>query len=904
MTQRPLAPSAADPSPAPRAAAPLAAPVDLRVEHAEPGAVGLGSTRPRLSWVVPTAPEGWAQAAYEVEGTITRADGGTEPVHAAVESERSVLVDWPARELGAREALEVRVRVRGSDDAWSPWSRPVTAALGLLAPSDWSAVLVGPPETDGADRTTDGTTAADRRPVLLRRTFVAPTGTRRALLYVTAHGVTELELNGRRVGADVLAPGWTSYRHRLRVLAYDVTDLLVEGENVLGAWLADGWYRGHLGFQGGHWDVFGADLGLLAQLEVVTGHGRSVAVATDEAWRWTPAPTLSAQLYEGEHHDARLEQPGWSAPGFDDAAWPAVTALPLDLDVLTTADAPPVRCTDELAPVHVEEREPGRWLLDFGQNHAGRLRVRVAGPAGTTVTLRHAEVLEDGELCVRPLRAAVSVDSLVLGDEAVTEWEPRFTMHGYRYAEVSGWPGPLAPGDVVSRVHHSVMRRTGAFSSSDPALDRLHENAVWSMRSNFLDVPTDCPQRDERMGWTGDIAVFAPTAATLYDCTGMLADWLRSVSAEQAQYGTVPWYVPYVPGEEWDPTVPGALWGDAAVMVPWALFQASDDRAVLARQYPSARAWVDQVTALAGPDRVWDTGFQLGDWLDPTAPPDDPTLAVTDRYLVATACFARSARLLAATAEVLGEADDARRYGLLADEVRAAFAARYLTDPPPAGADSQTAYALALTWDLVPDEAARRRVADRLAALVAAGGFTVATGFAGTPVLCDALSSSGHLDTAYRVLLGRECPSWLYAVDMGATTTWERWDSLLPDGSVNPGDMTSFNHYAFGSVVDWVHRVVAGLALDEPGGRRLRVAPRPGGGLTHARSERRTPYGDASVAWRLEGDLVEVEAVVPVGATALVDLGSRRQEVGHGTHRFTVPLAELVGTGNPSVLNV
>jgi alpha-L-rhamnosidase len=696
--------------------------------------------------------------------------------------------------------------------------------------------------------------------------------------------VFEVELNGRRVGDHVLAPGWSSYRHLLRYATYDVTDHLRPGENALGAWLGDGWYRGHLGFGGGTWGVFGDDVGLLAQLEVVTDEGRAVVLATDGTWRTAAGPITSSQLYEGEAYDARLEPAGWSEPGFDDRSWAPVRRVPFDVSLLTAPEAPPVRCTGELAPVSVTERGPGRYLLDFGQNHAGRLRVRVAGPAGTTVRLRHAEVLEDGDLCTRPLRGATSTDVLVLGDEGERVWEPRFTMHGYRYAEVSGWPGELRAGDVVSRVHHSDMPRRGWFWCSEPDVERLHENVVWSMRSNFVDIPTDCPQRDERLGWTGDIQVFAPSATFLYGVSGVLGDWLRSLAAEQQQYGTVPWYVPYIPGPGWDPTVPGAVWGDAAVLVPWTLYERTGDVGVLRRQYASARAWVDQVESLAGPDRLWDTGFQLGDWLDPAAPPDDPTQALTDPYLVATAYFAHSARRLADIAEVLGETDDARRYRAVAAEVRVAFAKAYLAPDAPDDARTETAYSLALAFDLCPAEAVRRQVAEALAALVRETGGTIHTGFAGTPAICDALSATGHVDEAYALLLERRCPSWLYAVAMGATTTWERWDSLLPDGTVNPGDMTSFNHYALGAVVDWMHRVVAGLAPDAPAYRRLRIAPRPGGGITSAGARHETPYGTASVDWRLAGDRIVVRAEVPVGATAVLDLPGLRRELGHGAH--------------------
>ncbi|MGN8245760.1 glycoside hydrolase family 78 protein [Cellulomonas soli] len=875
-----------------------AAPVHVRFEHHEAGALGIGERSPRLSWSVPEAPAGYQQARYQVEGEVMSADGSSRPVHAVVDSAEQVLVPWPSAPLRSRDAVRLRVRVEGAgeDAAWSPWSEWATTELGLLEATDWVARMVGPAEPEPAEAP-DAAARGLRRPPLVRTELTVDQPVRSARLYVTAHGLVEVEIDGARVGRDELVPGWTSYTHRLRYLTYDVTDLLgAAGPHAIGARLADGWYRGHIGFEGGTHDNFGSDIGLLAQLELVLADGTRQTVATGPGWRTSVGELISTGLYEGEHHDERLGVPGWSRPGFDDTAWAPVQIAEVDLATLAAPDGPPVRCTDELRPVSVDRRPDGRLLLDFGQNHAGRLRIRPHGPAGTTIRLRHAEVLEDGELCTRPLRGAAATDVLVLGDDGPGEWEPRFTIHGYRYAEITGWVGDFGPDDVVSRVLHTDMERTGWFRCSEPDVERLHENVVWSLRSNFVDIPTDCPQRDERLGWTGDIQVFAPTASFLYDTAGMLAEWLRSVSAEQQQYGTVPWYVPFIPGGHWwDPTKPGAVWGDVAALTPWVLHERFADRDLLARQYPSAKAWVEQVEALAGPGRVWDQNLQLGDWLDPTAPPENPLQARTDPHLVATAYFARSARVLARSAAVLGLGEDAARFGSLADEVQAAFAARYVDADGHVAGDTQTGHALALVFDLLPDEATRESAAARLAALVEESGGTIATGFAGTPVVCDALSAAGAVASAYRLLLERRCPSWLYPVTMGATTTWERWDSLLPDGTVNPGDMTSFNHYALGAVADWLHRVVAGLAPDAPGYRRLRLAPRPGGGLTHAGATHLTPYGTASVDWQVTAGRFVLHAVVPVGTTAVLDLpGQPPRTLGHGEHTLDLPVDTVV----------
>jgi alpha-L-rhamnosidase len=539
----------------------------------------------------------------------------------------------------------------------------------------------------------------------------------------------------------------------------------------------------------------------------------------------------------------------------------------------------------------------GRTVLDFGQNLVGRIRIAVSGPAGSTVTLRTAEVVQEGDIYTRPLRDARSSDSYTLAGRELEEWEPRFTFHGFRYAEVTGWPGDIeqaaAEGAIVARVYHTDLERTGWFETSDPSVNRLHDNVVWSMRGNFLDIPTDCPQRDERVGWTGDLQVFAPTASFLYDVSGMLTGWLTDVALEQLQDGTVPWYVPVIPAHRmWTPIRPGAAWGDVAAFTPWTLYDRFGDTGVLAAQFDSARRWVDLVTDIAGPSRLWNTGFQLGDWLDPDAPPQDPADAKTDRYLVATAYFAASSRRVAWMADVLGRREEARRYGRLADEVRDAFAAAYVLPDGRMTSDAQTAYALAITFDLIPDAERRAAAGRRLAELVAAAGNRISTGFVGTPLVSDALTRSGAVDTAYDLLLERECPSWLYQVEQGATTIWERWDSMLPDGTVNPGTMTSFNHYALGAVADWLHRVVAGLAPAEPGYRRIRFAPQPGGGLTSAAARHRTPYGDAAIEWRIvDGELV-VQTEVPTGTRATLELpGAPTEEFGPGRRSHRVPVS-------------
>jgi len=879
--------------------------VRVQYEHLQE-TLGIGTPRPRLSWQIETGQTGWLQSAYEIEALTP--SGAVLGQTGKVASPESVLVDWPFAPLSSRQRVTVRVRVWDSSGQVSAWSDPAPAEVGLLEPEDWKAQAIRPDWDDDL--------ALPQRGPLLRKAFSLRQSIRRARLYVTALGLYEVALNGHTVGDHVMAPGWTSYRHRLRYQTFDVTGLLHEGANAIGAMLGEGWFRGRMGFGGAKPAIYGDRIALIAQLEVEYADGTTECLATDETWCASRGPILANDIYDGEEYDARLEQPGWSGPDFDDSAWAGVKAILWDFATLFAPLGPPVRRIELVAPQRIFLSPSGKTLVDFGQNLVGRLRLTVRGPAGQTITLRHAEVLEHGELGTRPLRHAKATDRYTLrGSDGAPvpaaplpsvpvltapvltapvltgeTWEPRFTFHGFRYAEVEGWPGELQPDDIRAVVCHSDMERTGWFGCSEPLINRLHENAVWSMRGNFFDIPTDCPQRDERLGWTGDIQVFSPTATFLYDAAGFLSSWLADLAADQTPEGIVPFFVPDITGGK---VRPAAAWGDAAVVVPWVLYQRFGDTQILADQFDSMVAWVDLLERIAGERRLWDTGFQFGDWLDPAAPPDNPAGARTPAFIVASAYFARSAEILGEIARVLGREAEATRYLALAAEVREAFAREYVTPAGRVLSDASTAYALALAFALLPEAPQRRHAAERLVELVRAEDYRISTGFVGTPLMCDVLCSAGHLDVAYGLLTQRDCPSWLYPVTMGATTIWELWDSMLPDGSINPGEMTSFNHYALGAVADWLHRTVAGLAPGAPGYRTLVLQPRPGGGLAYAAARHATPYGPAACSWRLSGPdsgNITVESVVPPNTTARVVLPGREDapfEVGSGRHTWT-----------------
>jgi alpha-L-rhamnosidase len=756
--------------------------------------------------------------------------------------------------------------------------------------SQWSAAMISPADDfAGAP--------------LLRTEFALAPGHGAVLsaeLAVSSLGVFEAYLNGRAAGPDVLSPGWSSYEWRLRYRAYDVKDLL-RPTTVLGISLGNGWSRGRLGWNGNR-AFYGDRLAVTAQLEVAYADGHRQLVITDEAWLAGPSATLANDLYDGQTIDARLADATWLRPGAALPGWGGVETLDFDTSRLTPYVGPPVIRHEAIRPVAIWSSPSGRTLVDFGQNLVGWLRFTIQGDAGTEIVIRHGEVLEHGELGVRPLRRAMATDRFILsGGEDY--FEPTKTFHGFRYAEITGWPGELTPGSLEAVVVHSDLRRTGYFECSDPMLNQLHSNVTWGMRGNFLDVPTDCPQRDERLGWTGDLAVFAPAAAFLYDVDSFLADWLRDLAAEQrAQDGVVPLVVPdvlkYEPAPSSFPrSVTVAIWSDAAVWVPWALWQDYGDRGVLADQYASMAAHARRVESLLSPAGLWDTGFQLGDWLDPQAPPGDPFRARADRHVVATACFYRTACTVADTAELLGRAEDARRFRRAAGRARAAFNQYYVQENGTVQSDCATVYALAIVFGLL-DDRRTARAGDRLSALVREDGYRISAGFAGAPYVTDALTQTGHLDDAYRLLLERGCPSWLYPVTMGATTIWERWDAMLPDGTINPGQMNSFNHYALGAVADWIHRTIGGIAPLEPGYAKVLIAPQPGGGLTWARARLETTHGLVEVHWQEAEPDLTIDVTIPAGVTAVVRLpGQPDRELTSGGHTITVPVHRRMKSG-------
>ena len=849
----------------------------LRVEYLT-NPIGIDAVQPRLSWQITSTRRNTMQVAYQLQ-VATSEVSLTQGAHLAwdsgkIASDASVFVDYAGPPGVSRTRYFWRVRVWDASGAASPWSPVAFWETGLLQPADWTARWIGPPSTS-AD------TLAAPSP-LLRRPFRLEDRVQSARLYVTSLGLYELYLNGQRVGDQFFTPGWTSYRRRLQYQTYDVTALLRPGANVVGAMLGDGWYRGHLGFFGKR-NLYGQRLALRAQLEIRYASGRTERVATDADWKTASGPVLASDIYGGESYDARQELQGWAGGGesaapYDDHGWRAVAVVDPPPTLLVASVSPPVRRVRELPPVSIRRAPSGETVFDLGQNFTGWARLSVRGPAGTTVTLRFAEVLDrDGNIYTANLRAAAQTDHYTLSGKGREVYEPHFTFHGFRYVAVTGLPAPADSTTITGIAVSSDLTPTGSLVTSDSLLNQLQRNIVWGQRSNFLDVPTDCPQRDERLGWTGDAQVFARTAAFNMDVSGFFAKWLADVAADQDKSGSVPWVIPNPLGGDSTEFAGTAGWSDAAVIIPWTMYLTYGDRRLLERQYASMHAWVDYARRRAGPDLIWRPGWQFGDWLalhstDPSYPG-----ATTGTDLIATAFLAHSADLVSRTARVLGRSDDAARYSALFRSVRDAFIREFVSPTGRVGENTQTAYTLALAFDLLPDSLAPAAAA-RLAQDVEYRQH-LTTGFLGTPHLLHVLDASGHVGLAYQLLMQRTYPSWLYPITRGATTMWERWDGIRPDSSFEDAGMNSFNHYAFGAVGDWMYQNIGGIDLDPaaPGYRRSRIAPRPGAGLTSASASLETLYGTLKSAWKVEGGgRFVLDVTVPANTAAEVTLWDAR----------------------------
>ena len=698
------------------------------------------------------------------------------------------------------------------------------------------------------------------------------------------------------------------YDRRLQYQVYDVTKIIKPGENALGTILGDGWYRGRIYVMGSR-NVYGSRLGLLAQLEIETADGTSLTISTDSNWKATTGPILKSDMKDGEVYDARLEMPGWCDAGFTDRAWKGVRVVSHPRHHLVASMSVPVRRKETFHPT-VLKTPNGDSVLDFVQNLAGVVHFKVRGPRGTTIRLRHGEALDkDGNFTMANLVLG-KPDSLdkkpfqevryTLKGDGMEEYEPRFTVHGFRYVQVAGYPGELNPDDFWAVAIYSDMPASGTFECSDRLINQLHHNVEWSMKSNFLDLPTDCPQR-ERAGWTGDAQIFAPSASFLMDTRAFFSKWLKDLAIEQFPNGMLGNFVPNPYRLARDGSVKllnttdgSSGWGDAAVLVPWAYYWAYGDIQILERQYESMKAWVDyerkratqvnywkkftsrywfNASYRARQQFIWDTNYHWGEWLEPgdglgsTMVTSGLQRILFGAPVVATAYLAHSAHILSQTANLLGKSEDAQKYRILADQVKAAYIEEFISHDGRIQPDKQASYVRVLAFDLAPEEL-KPAIVENLVRLIRDAGNHIGTGFLSTVFLCHVLAENNHLDVAYDLLNQKTIPSWLYAVTKGATTIWETWEGIKEDGTPS----ASLNHYSPGAVVDFLHRKVAGIDIAEPGYQRISIHPMPGGGLTSARAAYESVHGLIVSEWKKENGRMWLNITIPANTRALVTL--------------------------------
>ncbi len=840
-------------------------PVQLRCEYFQ-NPLGIDEPQPRLGWLLE---RGQRQTAFQI--VVTGGSGEMVWDSGKVKSGATTHVSYEGRKLRSRVRYVWRVRVWNENDITSDWSEAAWWEMGLLARLDWKAQWIGTQARAPGDRS---------HPCPhLRKEFSLRGSIKRARVYVTALGVYELWINGCRIGEDCFTPGWTDYHQRTQYQTYDVAGCLREGSNAIGAILGEGWFCGSIIWQHKR-KPYGSPPRLLAQLVIEHGDGRTETIVSDESWKLRTGPILTSDFYHGETYDARKKMDGWSEAGFAERGWETSRKFNPPRITVNASASPRVRRTGEIRPRNISEPLPGAFVFDLSQNMVGWARLAVDGPAGTTVTLRFAEMLNpDGTIYTASLRAARCTDRYTLRGGGRETYEPKFTFHGFRYVEVTGYPGRPTLDAVTGVVLHSDIPVTGKFECSNAMLNRLQSNIWWGQRGNFLEVPTDCPQRDERLGWTGDAQVFCRTACFNADVAGFFTKWMLDLEDAQSRTGAFPMMAPEMfEGKKGDG---GPAWADAGIICPWTIYLCYGDQRILKRSYGAMLRYMDYLETVDCKKRH---GF--GDWLNIADP--------TPKDLIGTAFSGHVARLMSRIARVLGKKRDSARFGMRSKRMRAMFHREFVTRNGRLVGDSQTAYILALHFDLLPSSLRPAAVA-RLVQRIHECNNHLSTGFVGTPYLLDVLTRFGHLDLAYKLLLNEDFPSWGYPIKQGATTMWERWDGWRHDKGFQDDGMNSFNHYAYGAVGDWMYRVILGLDLDEarPGYSHFHVRPTPGRGITWARGSYKSVSGTIEVSWRIKGRAFSMEVIVPCNTTATVRLPGRwcdPVEVGPGIHQLKTRL--------------
>jgi len=859
--------------------------------HTNP--LGIDVLKPRLSWQIVSVEENVLQTAYEIKVTDQTAKGKLLWTSGKVNSAQSVNVAYEGPALESMQRVFWQVRIWDNQNKASAWSAPASWEMGLLESESWKASWINL----GLEKELAGSKPSQ----YFRKDFSAAKKIKSARVYVTSLGLYQLFLNGKKVSTDLFTPGWTSYKNRIQYQTYDITSML-QAKNSIGAILGDGWYRGNIGWQDQR-NYYGSKLALLAQLQLNYTDGTTETIVTDNSWKVSTGPIVFSDIYNGETYDARMEMPGWAAPGFDDSKWEKASILDHSKKILIAPQGAVVKAIEEIKPVKLITTPKGETVLDMGQNMVGWVRLKVQGKKGDKVSLKFAEVLtKEGNFYIDNLRSAKCTDVFILKGEGEEVFEPHFTFHGFRFVQIEGLSAQLSLDQITGVVIHSDMKPTGTFTCSDPLINQLQHNIQWGQKGNFLDVPTDCPQRDERLGWTGDIQVFGMTAAYNFNVAPFFTKWLGDVAADQLPNGVIPHVIPDVLKGGGGSTA----WADASIIVPWTNYLVYGDKRILEVQYSSMKAWVGFMTSKAGDDFLWTGGTHFGDWLAFATTRSDYPGATTEKDLIATAYYSYSSRLLAKIAGIIGQNDDAKKYAELSGNIKKAFQKEFVTPAGRLVSHTQTAYSLALAFDLLP-EILVPKAAEFLAEDVKKMGH-LTTGFVGTPLLCKTLSAHGYNDLAFMLLNRKDYPSWLYPVTQGATTIWERWDGQKPDGSFQDVGMNSFNHYAYGAIGEWLYRYVAGMDIDPeiPGYKHILLAPHPGGGLTNANAEFLSIYGKIKSAWKLDGNDFVYEVTVPANTTATVTLpAAKADQVTLNAQAIPATLKESLKQSDKSVsLNV
>jgi len=837
--------------------------------------VGIGVRRPRLSWTLESARRGTRQTTYRIVAAGSRepvSDGSGELWDSGwIESRDTNQVCYDGEPVAARQRIWWAVQVR--DDAGAECvSDPACWEMGLLPATDvdpsgagerseWQAKWISLPGL-APDRDIpkaqewDGLVPAP----YFRQSFDSDGNVERATLYVTSRGVYDAHLNGAIVGDHTLSPGWTDYHRRIQCQAFDVTDRIVAGENVIGAVVAPGWFSGYVGF-GPQCRHYGDTPHLLMQLHIDLADGGEQVIGTDGAWRATTGAVRYGDLLMGEHIDARREPNGWSAPGFDASGWRQVAASAIGSVPIVASVAEPVRTMEVIRPVSINEIAPGTWIVDLGQNIAGRVRLTATGEPGATIHLRHGEMLNpDGTLYTENLRGPLADDTFVLAGKGNEAFEPRFTWHGFRYVEVTGYPGELAADDIAGCFVGSDTTPVGGFTCSDPLINTLRENIVRGQRGNFLSIPTDCPQRDERLGWLGDAQAFVGTAVGNMDVAAFFTKWTQDLRDAQSEAGAFPDVAPRL----CDLSDGAPAWADAGVIVPWTIWRTYGDTRLIDEQWSSMVRWMDWLQR-ANPNLLWQKGRHkdFGDWLSIGAD--------TPKELIGTAYFAYDAKLMAEMATAIGRDDEAVAYDELHRNVAGAFCHAYINDDGSIREGTQTAYCLALHFDLLPDEL-RDAAVSHLIADLKAHDWHITTGFVGVSYICHVLTEAGHADVAYRLLLRESFPSWKYSILHGATTIWERWDGWTEEDGFQDVGMNSFNHYTLGSVGEWLLRGVAGINATTPGYSSIEIRPCLDRSLDFAEGWYRSIHGEIRSGWTWTDNGYRLDVTVPANVDASITL--------------------------------